>query len=133
MSIKNIIHKIKINSLSKIFFWVIINIVLIRNVFADTQTGQGCEPCPAGSLCNPLKSCTFEALIESIAEIAVKIGIPIAAIFIIYSGFLFVTARGSEEKLTKARSNFTWAMIGTAILLGAWVIAKAIKATVEGL
>jgi hypothetical protein len=111
---KKFIHKIK---------WGIISMVLAGPVFA--KTGEN-------ALTNPLKSETIAQLVENIAALAAKIGIPIAAIFIIYSGLLFVTARGNEEQLKKAKTNFMWAMIGTAILLGAWVIAKAISETIKG-
>lgn len=110
-------------NMKKFIYWVIINIVLTKSVLAvQGETG----------LTNPLKSQTIAELVENIAKLAAQIGIPVAAIFIIYSGLLFVTARGNEEQLTKARKNFMWAMIGTAILLGAWVIAKAISETIKG-
>jgi len=116
--------------MKKFIYWIIINIVLTKNVFAQ-YPGEG--TCGKGEgLTNPLNACSISQLVESIAALAAKIGIPIAAIFIIYSGLLFVTARGNEEQLKKAKTNFMWAMIGTAILLGAWVIAKAISETIKG-
>jgi hypothetical protein len=115
------------NTLSQTIFWGIINIVLVFHVFAQ-EGGGGTS---GTTLTNPLKAKTFSALVESIAKLAAEIGIPIAAIFIIYSGLLFVTARGNEEKLKSAKKTFMWAMIGTAILLGAWVIAKAISTTIK--
>ncbi len=118
------IHRIKKNRLSQIVFGVIINAVLVPRVFAlQGETGS--------TLTNPLDSSSFAELIESIAKLAAKIGIPIAALFIIYSGLLFVTARGNEKQLETAKASFTWAIIGTAILLGAWVIASAIEATIR--
>lgn len=111
------------NILSQTIFWGIINIVLTNTALAQ-YSGET-------SLKNPLNAESFRDLVLSIAELAAKIGIPIAAIFIIYSGLLFVTARGNEEQLKKAKTNFMWAMIGTAILMGAWVIADAIATTVE--
>ncbi len=101
---KNIIHKIK---------WSIISLIL---PFGASAQGGG----TGGQLTNPLNSQTIAQLVENIARLAAQIGIPVAAIFIIYSGILFITARGSEEQLKKAKTNFMWAMIGTAILMGAW-------------
>ncbi|MCR4330773.1 MAG: pilin, partial [Patescibacteria group bacterium] len=72
-------------------------------------------------------------LIEKILEVVVDIGTPIAVLFIIYAGFLFVTAQGNETKITKAKNAFTWAIIGTAVLLGAWVLALAIEGTIGNL
>jgi len=67
--------------------------------------------------------------IFAILRIVVLIGIPIAVFFVIYAGFLFVTARGSDEQLNKAKKAFFWALIGSAVLLGAWVLAKAVEGT----
>ncbi|MCX6731511.1 MAG: hypothetical protein NTX55_00800 [Candidatus Parcubacteria bacterium] len=110
--------------MKNIIYWVIVNIVLTKPVFAL----QG-----ENALTNPLQSQSIADLVKNIAALAAKIGITVAAIFIIYSGILFVTARGSEEQLKKAKTNFMWAILGTAILLGAWVLATAIATTVKGL
>jgi len=53
------------------------------------------------------------------------------AIAIIYSGFLFVTAQGNSEKLTKAKKALLYTIIGAALLLGSYVIATAIGKTVD--
>ncbi|MCR4306787.1 MAG: pilin, partial [Candidatus Yonathbacteria bacterium] len=75
----------------------------------------------------------LNALIEKILKVVVDIGTPIAVLFIIYAGFLFVTAQGDPTKITKAKNAFTWAIIGTAVLLGAWVLAVAIGGTIGNL
>ncbi|KKR80352.1 MAG: hypothetical protein UU28_C0042G0010 [Parcubacteria group bacterium GW2011_GWD2_40_9] len=67
----------------------------------------------------------------ALSELAIEIGIPIAALFIIYSGLMFVTARGNEEKLKKAKTGLMWSLGGTAILLGAWAITEVLKDTIE--
>ncbi len=92
---------------------------------ADCGTG--------GGLTNPLISCSFADLVTNIARIVAQIGVPIAVIFIMWAGFLFVTARGSEEQLKKAKTTFFWAILGTAILLGAWALATAITGFVTSL
>lgn len=75
---------------------------------------------------NPINANTFAQLVESITQIILTVGLPLAAIMIIYSGFLFVTAGGSEEKLNKAKQSFYWAIIGAAVIIGARVIAGAV-------
>ena len=123
---QTIIHKIKNISLLQAVFWGIMNMVLVSEAFAKYPGGD--------SLDNPLGSTsTFAELIAAIANIIMKVGIPIAAIFLIYSGLMFVTARGSEEQLKKARNTFMWTVVGTGILLGAVVIAKGIEATITSL
>ena len=66
---------------------------------------EQCDGTDSTILCNPLKTDSFTALMESISQLAVQIGIPIAAIFIIYSGLKLVTARGNEESIKKSQNG----------------------------
>ena len=112
--------------LKNIFFLALIGILTAQTSKAgDVVVGGG------GNGWNPLEKDSFIELINSLASLAMKIGIPVAGIFIIYSGLLFVTARGNEEQIKKARQNFFWTMGGTAILLGAKVIVSAISETIK--
>jgi hypothetical protein len=70
-------------------------------------------------------------LIAAILDIVLVIGIPIITLAIIYAGFLFVQAQGNPEAIKKAKATLLYTIIGAALLLGAWVIANAIKGTVD--
>lgn len=72
-------------------------------------------------------------LIKKILQIVMEIGIPLAALAIIWAGFLYVTAQGKEAQIQKAHQAILWACVGTAIILGAYVIVNAISSTVTGL
>ncbi len=91
-------------------------------LFADT--------CPPGTLCNPTNVDDLTTFVKKILDIVLTIGIPIVALAIIYSGFLFVQARGNSEALTKAKKTLVYTLVGAAILLGAWILAQAIGDTV---
>ena len=65
-----------------------------------------------------------------LVDLVFLIATPIIVVFIIYAGFLFVTAGGNEAQVTKAKTVILWTLIGAAVLLGAKVIAAAIQATV---
>lgn len=84
---------------------------------------------------NPLgdKVNSIPALIKTALEFVVKIGVPVIAFAIIFVGFSFVAAQGNPEKLKKAKDSMLYTLIGAAIVLGAFVIAKAIGGTVEQL
>jgi len=88
---------------------------------------------PSGTLPNPLNANTIPEFIASILNIVVQIGVPIVALFIIYSGFLFVKARGNPEELKTAKTAIVWTLIGAAILLGASVLADVIGGTISDL
>lgn len=82
---------------------------------------------------NPIQANTFLQLVEAIASAVTAVGIPLVAIFLMWSGFLFVTARGNEEQLKKAKTTFSWTLIGGAVLIGARVLAIAIVNFAKGL
>ncbi|MEK7175469.1 MAG: hypothetical protein AAB693_01550 [Patescibacteria group bacterium] len=82
---------------------------------------------------NPLRDVanTIPAFIQIILEGAIKIGMPVVALAIIYCGFLFVAARGNETEITAAKNAFLWTVIGGAVLLGSWALAQMIASTVD--
>lgn len=81
---------------------------------------------------NPLGNIsTVQEFIERLLNIVITIGVPIVALAIIYTGFLFVTAQGNADKLKTAKNALVYTLIGAALVLGAWVLAKAIVNTVN--
>ena len=93
------------------------------------------DACPANistKINNPLsdKIDSIPKLIAEILQIVLIVGVPIVALAIIYTGFLFVTAQGNPEKLKTAKSMLKGTLIGAVLLLGSWVIANAIGATI---
>lgn len=89
---------------------------------------------PGGFLTNPLEGIdTLDALLATLLNVLVQIGVVVLTVMIVYCGFLFVTAQGNEEKLRSARSALMWTVIGGLIVLGAEVIATAIRDTVQAL
>ena len=108
----------------------------------DEQDGNTAPPpgseleggTPFTGLENPIPAVTsIGGLVEKILDIVLIIGVPIIAFFIIYSGFLFVVARGNPEGLEKAKTTFIYTLIGGALLLGAWVLAQGIADTINSL
>ncbi len=90
-------------------------------------------------LCNPLGGCSssgpndLTAFIKLVLAAVVKIGAVVVVFFVIYSGFLMVTAQGNEEKLKKAKNALLWTLVGAAILLGAQLLADVISNTITAL
>ena len=109
---------------------------LLIFVIPIISLAQGNVPPPAdrsGKIVNPIDANTVTELIQKLLEGVIKIGLPVVALAIIYSGFLFVFARGNTEKLSKAKDTFLYTLIGAAILLGSWAIAQMISNTVLSL
>jgi hypothetical protein len=69
-------------------------------------------------------------LIKQIINIVLVVGVPILVLAIIYAGFLYVKAQGNSSELEVAHRTLLYTVIGGALLLGAFVIAEAIRATI---
>ncbi len=118
--------------LPKITFLLFAGFVVLVPIISFAQaTIVPCEG--SGKICNPIKSDNIIGLIKTLLEGVLRIGMPIVALAIIYCGFLFVSARGNSEKLTKAKDALLYTLIGAAILLGSWSIALLIANTVTAL
>ena len=76
---------------------------------------------------------TIPSFIQAALGIVVKVGIPVASIFIIFSGFQFITAEGNESKLTAAKKSLFYSCIGFGVLVGAWLLATVIQGTITSI
>ncbi len=86
------------------------------------------------TLHNPLVGGTdIKVIINTALGYITTIGGIIATFAFIYSGFLFVKARGSETGLDEAKEFFKGTVIGTLILVGAAVIGEIIQVTITSL
>ena len=88
-----------------------------------------------GSLENPLNPefSSVPAFIAGALKVLVIVALPIITLFVVVAGFLFVFARGNEQKISEARKNFVYVIIGALLILGAWLIATLIGSTVTQL
>jgi len=141
------LEKIRKNKNSLIFnlikynFVVILVFSLFVSVCSNNNLAMGASSSQAETngitletgIENPLgeKIDSIPTLIKTALDFVVKIGIPVVAFFIIYSGFKLVTAQGNKSKLEEAKKSLLNVIIGAAIVLGAFVISKAIGGTVE--
>ncbi len=75
----------------------------------------------------------FELADALVNKVVLPIGGVLCVLGFIYAGFVYVTARGNPTKISTAHNALLYSAIGTAILLGAWVIASVIKNTIMAL
>jgi hypothetical protein len=92
------------------------------------------DPKPSfGLFQNPLRKgldSIPEIVSALVKNIVIPIAVPFLALAIIYTGFLFIQARGNKDKLEKAKEALKWTLIGGAIILAAYVIATALQGTI---
>lgn len=87
----------------------------------------------ATPLCNPLKFDTISEFVAGALKVMVMIALPIVALFLVISGFKFISAQGNPGKLGEAKMNFVYVVLGALLILGAWVLANLIGGTVDQL
>lgn len=99
-----------------------LHLIIAIPVMADGPTDNKLE--------NPIRYGDFETFIIGVIEVLLVFLLPIVVIYIIYAGFLFVTAQGNETQLSKAKNALLYGLIGGAIVVGALAIVEIIKDTI---
>ena len=77
----------------------------------------------------PIKDFNVQTVINNILKYAFGILIALAAIFILYAAFVYLTASGDTEKIEKAHNLIIYAIV--AIVVGA--VAKGLVAVVTNI
>ena len=80
---------------------------------------------------NPLRFDNLVDVLLAIVDILLVLAVPVIIFFIIYAGFLYVTAQGNPSKISDANRALLYALIGGVIILGARVIGAIIQSTVN--
>jgi hypothetical protein len=103
-------------------------LILILLLFIATTFFVQAQSTCTGTNCinNPIQSNTFGDAIIHFSSLVRQIATPIMIAFLVWAGFLFVTARGNEQQLTLAKKLFFWTFVGTAIFVGATALAEVV-------
>lgn len=98
-------------------------------------TGGGGAPQISFSLQNPFRvdGNLFDLAQAIVNNVVLPIGGTLCVLAFIYAGFMYVTAQGNPTQIGKAHYALLFAAIGTAVLLGSWMIADVIGTTVNNL
>ena len=109
----------------KFLFFAACTAVVFFAAIAEAETG----------LNNPLNDSfsSIPAFIAGALKALAMIALPIISLFLVISGFLFLTAQGNQGKLDTAKKNFFYVVIGALLTLGAWILATLIAGTISQL
>jgi len=92
-----------------------------NKVLADTVT----ETCTGGGCYASLKE--LEVVFGNVVAVVALLGGFISFVMVIVGGFKYITAQGDPKALTSARNSLTWAILGLAFLIIAWLILVFIE------
>src|SRR3990167_1203064 len=76
---------------------------------------------------SPAKWTDFGQLASAIVTILISFAGALSIIFIVIAGIKFVTSSGDEKKLASASSTLTYAIIGLAVTILAFVIVRVVQ------
>lgn len=80
---------------------------------------------------NPITFGSIPELLAEILNVAIIISIPIVVFFLIYAGFLYVTAQGNPEKIKDASRALFYGIIGGVIIVGSVAILTIVRSVVD--
>ncbi len=137
------------NKLFTLFIFSLLALSLVGNSLVHASGTDECVPsatktCPTTTtsitLDNPFKAtcgtgtCGVLDLLKAIVNnIILPIGGVLAVLGFIWSGFMYVMARGNPAAIGKAHTALLYTAIGTAVLLGAFAITDLITGTISQL
>ncbi|MBC7766580.1 hypothetical protein H7Y21_01115 [Arenimonas sp.] len=73
----------------------------------------------------------LKTIFLNVLDVVQTIMIMLTTLYLIFAGFMFVTAKGDPGKLKKARDALLWGLVGAALILCAEVLAYGIGDTVK--
>jgi|SRR3990167_8947024 len=101
-----------------LIIFILFSVFYIQYSINIASAASGLLPC-TGTGC---KFCDLFKLAENVLNFAIfKIAFPLMVIFIVYGGFVIMTAGDSGEKVSSGRKIIQTAIIGVAIALIAWL------------
>lgn len=117
-------------SVQKIVVYFLPALILLVATQAHAQQCQG-----SACLNSPLNQAIsgIPQFFAMLLKAFVMIALPIISLAIVFTGFMFVKARGNERELATAKRNFFYVMFGAILILGAWLFANLIGNTVSQL
>ncbi len=87
------------------------------------------------SLVNPLDSSisSIPTFFLAILDILLVFAVPLVVFFVIYAGFMYVTAKGNPGKISQAHNALLYALIGGIIIFGARAILAIVTNTANSI
>lgn len=74
-----------------------------------------------------LPYCTFKDLLTKIVQIFLEVAGAVAVIFLMIGGFQYLSSRGNEDAMEKAKKTITSSVIGIVLIVMAFAIVSIIN------
>ena len=77
--------------------------------------------------CNVPTLTGIEVIVARVLQLATLVAGLVAFLYLIWGGFLWLTAGDDDQKVSQAKNTMTYAFIGLLILVGSLIVIKAIE------
>lgn len=115
--------KLAQNKLFVVAMMLVVSAMFVMPVMAEDTTGTDFGMVEIGKNI-PLGRNDFIPTVTSIINVALGLLGVVAVVIILAAGFKWMTAGGNDDKVTEARKMLFAGIIGLAIILSAWAIAR---------
>ncbi|KKW32635.1 MAG: hypothetical protein UY76_C0021G0006 [Candidatus Uhrbacteria bacterium GW2011_GWA2_52_8d] len=85
----------------------------------------------AAELTNPLGTTDIRTVIGRLIQAILGITGAVALLMFIYGGFLWLISAGESKKVEKGKDVMKWAILGIAVIVGAYTIVSTIVTALE--
>ncbi len=86
----------------------------------------GCPLPPCGSDVSPTTGPAFTDLIQTIFNVVFGILVIVAAFFLLFAAFEYITAQGEQEKIHKAKNTIVYAIVALVVAILAWGLPRVV-------
>lgn len=130
------------NILNRIALALLLSLALITPAMAQAQSGGSSDPKQSAFQIVPCdgivatstdgtmtRECDFSSLIEManrIIKFLLYLSVPFVLAIIMYTAFLYLTANGSEVKLTKAKHMLWYVLVGLFWILISFILVYTV-------
>lgn len=73
---------------------------------------------------------SLQQVVKSLFDVALVFIPAVATIFVVVSGYRYMTAQGNPDQVEKAKKSLTWSVVGFVIALSSVIIIKLVADTV---
>lgn len=117
----------KLTFLIGIIVAILLGVPFVSYAQNQPSGGGGTTVAIPNPLCSGNQSCGLTDIIQRILTFLLQVAVPLATLVVLWAGFLFMTAGGSEERIKTAKRALWSAVVGIGILLLATGIVNVIK------
>lgn len=106
-------------TLSGLTFWT----VIFKGASVWAASGEGLK--------NPLQWGSFADAVPTLMDGLIRVGVIVAVVYLVYVGYLYVSAVGKPDQIKTANNALLYAVIGIAVLVGSKAIAVLVSNTLK--